>query len=212
MPTDVKPPHVLRRPRRSAVENRARTIAEAATLFATAGFAGTTMEAVAAASGMSVQSIYFNFRNKATLLQAALDAAALGAVHPSPPMESDWYRAAAAEPDAALALAAFVHGNCGILHQTAPLTLAAHAAGASDAAARDLHRRNEALRLRVYADMTQVLAAKRPLRAGVSLDAATDVVFAVLSPHMHQLLTVDRHWTAERFEEWVIGALRRELW
>jgi AcrR family transcriptional regulator len=53
-----------------------RAMTDAATqLFASAGYAGTTMEAVAVASGMSVQGVYFAFQTKANLLRAAVEAA-----------------------------------------------------------------------------------------------------------------------------------------
>src|SRR5690349_24975036 len=63
-----------RRTQQKQANRRAVTDA-AARLFATAGYAGTTMEAVAQASGMSVQGVYFAFQTKANLLMAAIDAA-----------------------------------------------------------------------------------------------------------------------------------------
>ena len=53
--------------------NRHAMLDAAAALFAASGFAGTTMEAVAARSGMSVQSVYFAFGTKAALLRAAIE-------------------------------------------------------------------------------------------------------------------------------------------
>jgi AcrR family transcriptional regulator len=212
MVADVNPPSpALARRRAKVVENRVRMIRAAADLFAAAGFAGTTMEAVAAASGMSVQSVYFSFHTKANLLQAAFDQAALGEFEATPPPLTDWYRAAVAEADADEALSGFMAGNCAILALTAPLTLAAAAAATSDAAVADVHERNENLRLQVLADVTTHLAAKRPLRDGVSMTRAVDIVFALVSAQLYVLLT-SRGWTPADYESWATGVIRRELW
>src|SRR6478735_12287925 len=79
--------------RQRAHENRQTMVRSATDLFTRVGYAGTTMEGVAAGAGMSVQSVYFSFHTKANLLQAAIDAAT---PEPDPrPTETD--------PDRALA-------------------------------------------------------------------------------------------------------------
>ena len=92
-------------------------VRSATDLFTRLGYAGTTMEGVAAGAGMSVQSVYFAFHTKANLLQAAIDAAT---PEPDPrPMETD--------PDRALT--ELVDATCRLLESTGPLALAAAAAG-----------------------------------------------------------------------------------
>lgn len=188
--------------------NRKRMITAAIELFATLGYRATTMDAVAAASQMSVQSVYFNFHNKANLLQAAFDLAA--SESGMPPPVTAWYRAAAREPNADTALQKFVEGNCRILRTTGPLTLAASAGHDSSTSA--IYERNEELRRGVLADMTDQLAMKRPLRDRLSIDRAADVVFGLISPQLYGLLTTTRGWTHDDFVAWLIEAIGRELW
>jgi AcrR family transcriptional regulator len=48
---------------------RHRIIDQAARLFAEQGYAATTLEQIAAAADVAVQTVYFHFRNKATVLR-----------------------------------------------------------------------------------------------------------------------------------------------
>src|SRR3954470_24534263 len=73
--TSTPRPIDLRRQQKQA--NRDAMVAAATDLFGSAGWAGTTMEGVAARSGMSVQSVYFAFHSKSGLLRAALESTAL---------------------------------------------------------------------------------------------------------------------------------------
>ena len=212
MDSGVKGPSKGELYRRRVQQNRARMVEAATTLFVTNGYAGTTMAAVAAAAGMSVQNVYFTFGTKADLLQAAFDHAALGAYEKVPPTSTDWYRAAAEDPSPHTALAAFVTGNCEILRGTAPLTLVAEAAARSDPTVARLHRHNEALRMSVMADMVHELERKRPFRAGLGRREAVDIVFSLISPQLYTILTVSREWHHTAFVRWVTAAARHELW
>ena len=131
-------------------------VRSATDLFTRVGYAGTTMEGIAAGAGMSVQSVYFAFHTKANLLQAAIDAAT---PEPDPrPMETD--------PD--LALAELVDEACRLLGTTGPLALAAAAAGPRDAAADEVLRRYETARSKAASDLVARLRSKRPLAIGVT--------------------------------------------
>src|SRR6476659_9462750 len=61
---------------------RRRIVAAAADLFLDQGYGATTLDQVAARAGVAVQTVYFHYGNKATLLKEALDVAAVGADQP----------------------------------------------------------------------------------------------------------------------------------
>lgn len=210
-PESVKVPSPAELRRRRASKNRARIVTAAADLFATEGYSGTTMDAVAVAADMSVQSVYFNFGNKANLLQAAFDLAALTPTG-TPPALTDWYRAALAQPDADLALGALIAGTGEILKRTGPLALAAAAAAPGDLAAAEVHERNERLRLMACNDLARAVTAKRPLRDGVTKKQASDIIYGLLSPQLHSLMTGSRSWTYDHFVAWVTQTIREALW
>jgi AcrR family transcriptional regulator len=172
----------------------------ASALFASVGYAGTTMEAVAADSGMSVQGVYFAFHAKANLLQAALDQAT-----PAPPART-------AETDPDRCLATLVEGTCLALERTGALALAAAAAAPGDPAAAEVHRAAEASRARAATDLVHRTRALRPLATGVTARRVADVVFGLLSPQLHALMVRDRGWTTKRYAGWATDAIGRALW
>jgi len=186
--------------RQRALENRQAMVRSAADLFTRVGYAGTTMEGIAAGAGMSVQSVYFAFHTKANLLQAAIDAAT---PEPDPrPMETD--------PDRALA--ELVDEACRLLGTTGPLALAAAAAGPRDAAADEVLRRYESARSKAASDLVARLRSRRPLAIGVTSRRASDVVYGLLSPQLHTLLVHERGWSPKRYAGWATDAIGRALW
>src|SRR6478735_11478001 len=78
---------------------RRRIVAAAAELFLDQGYGTTTLDQVAIRAGVAVQTVYFHFGNKATLLKEALDEAAVGDDEPVPLMERTWFEQITAEPD-----------------------------------------------------------------------------------------------------------------
>ena len=170
-------------------------------LFATEGYAGTTVEAVAAASGMSVQGVYFAFQNKANLLQAAVEAGTPER-RPRDGVNDD--------PDELLLRLA--EEAAAELDATGALALAIGSAPPSDAAAAAVHARLEADRSRRASALVLQLRALRPLAPGVTARRATDVVFALLSPQLHAVLVRDRGWSSRRYAAWTADAIGRALW
>jgi AcrR family transcriptional regulator len=106
------------------------------------------MEAVAAAAGVAVQTLYFTFHTKAKMLQAAYEYAVLGP-EPTPPHLSAWWRAAEAEPDLAKAVAHIVAGSVELFERAARLAWIVR----GDEDARSVYEFNEELRRKGYATL-----------------------------------------------------------
>ncbi len=186
--------------RQRAQANREAMIRAAGDLFTSLGYSGTTMEAVARRADMSVQSVYFAFHTKATLLQAALAAATPA---PTP-------RLAETDPDRALTL--LVDEACRALETTGPLALAAAAAGPADPAVEEVRQRLETARSRAASDLVSQLRSRRPLANGVTPRRVSDVVYGLLSPQLYALMVHERGWTPKRYSGWVAEAISRALW
>ena len=199
MPADESTRRPIDARRRRKQAHRDAMIEAATELFTSFGYAGTTMESVAAGSGMSVQSVYFTFHSKANLLQAALDRAA-----PAVP--------SVVEPDPEVAVVRLVEQACVELASNAGLALAAAAAAPGDEAAREVHDHHEARRSRVAAELVHQLRGRRPLAPGVTARRAADVVFGLLSPQLYSLMVTGRGWTAKRYAAWAADAIGRALW
>src|ERR1700704_5506094 len=87
--------------RRSGAAATRRRIAEAALeLFSTRGYAATSLQAIADAASLHVQTIYQTFGSKPGVLEAACELARAGTEDPeTAPSEWPWARALVAEPD-----------------------------------------------------------------------------------------------------------------
>ena len=82
--------YVSSRRQRQAEQTRADVLAAAATLFAEAGWAGTTITAVAARAGVAVETVYAGYGTKKALLLAAMHLAVSGQADPVPFAERPW--------------------------------------------------------------------------------------------------------------------------
>ena len=100
---------------------RRRIVAAAADLFLDQGYGATTLDQVAARAGVAVQTVYFHFGNKATLLKEALDVAAVGDDEPVALLDRPWLEELTAEPDPVRVIELWTNGGREILERVAPL-------------------------------------------------------------------------------------------
>src|SRR3954451_19259174 len=78
---------------------RRRIIDAAASQFVAHGYGATLLDQVAEQAGVAVQTVYFHFGNKRTLLKEARDLAAVGDDDPVPLMERPWVEEIQEETD-----------------------------------------------------------------------------------------------------------------
>lgn len=191
-----------------AAATRRRICASAQRLFAEVGYAGATMEAVAADAGVAVQTVYFVFHTKAELLQACFDFAVLGPER-LPPTEQQFFADILAAGSGRAALAAFVRGNTEILRRAAAIKEVAESASHEpDAGAVVAH--SERLRRAGMAQIVGLLADRFGLRAGLSTDDAVDLLLMLTSSATY--LTLQRYgWSEDKYADWLTDTLARQL-
>jgi hypothetical protein len=61
------------------------------------------------------------------------------------------------------------------------------------------------------AHFVRAVAAHGSLRNGMSIETAADIVFALSSGEMFNVLAVDLGWSGEQYETWLAGALTSAL-
>lgn len=198
---------VKRSRRDRAAATRRKIIRAAHAEFLEKGFHGTTVAAIAKRARVASQTVYFVFHTKAELMTAVIDTAVLGEDDPTPPQETEWWKAAFAEPDAVEALRLFVRGSAPIYARASAVSAVLHAASLTDEDLAPLWRHHEDLREAAYRDVAGMLASKGRLRPALDVDAATDVLLTIFGDMSYYLMTVDRKWPAERFIEWLCDAL-----
>jgi AcrR family transcriptional regulator len=189
-----------------------RAILEAARdLFVERGYGATALQDIADLAGYAVQTIYFTFGNKRTVLKELGDFTIAGDDEPVPTMERAWFRAAVGAETAAEQLQQMVHGARGILERFAPLAEVMRTAATIEPEISGLWNHDADPRYTVYATAARALVAKPGVRTGLSAEEAADVLFALLSPELYLIVVRDRGWPPERWAEWALQLLRTQL-
>jgi AcrR family transcriptional regulator len=183
-----------------AAQTRARMIDAAYRLFTQQGYPATTMADIAAEAGVAVQTLYFTFRTKAELLQNVYKRAVAGAAD-TPPEQQPWYARMVATPDPDDALRLLIDAVGDVLARTAPLDDYVKAASHDPEPAR-VRAHNERLRRDSWSQCVEHLAAKAPLRPGLSQQQATDILLTVMGPASYQSLVGEYEWTPQQWRDW----------
>jgi AcrR family transcriptional regulator len=196
-------PGVNRDRRSRADATRAKIVEAAHDEFVEKGFHGATIASIAKRAGVASQTVYFVFHNKVTLISAVIDTQVMGSEKPEIPQETDWWKAAFAEPNAAEALRTFIRGASPWCARARAISEILRAAALTDDELAATHREHEQMRLDGFRDVIEMIAAKGRLRDGLDIDSATDVFFTVYGDTTFYLLTVERGWSTDRVVEWL---------
>ena len=63
-----------------------------------------------------------------------------------------------------------------------------------------------------HRSLAEILAAKRDgLRPGMTVERAADVIFTLASPEVYLLLTAERGWSPEQWQDWVTAAIAQAV-
>ena len=110
------------KPRGSRTRATRRKITDAATeLFVLDGYSATTLERIASRAGVAVQTVYFHFGNKSSVLKEAVDIAAVGDDQPIAMLDRPWLEQARAEPDPGQVIALWTAYGRGVMTRVGPI-------------------------------------------------------------------------------------------
>jgi AcrR family transcriptional regulator len=209
MSADVNRERAYDSSRRQALARQTRlaVLGAARRLFLEKGYGATTVAAVAAGAGVSVETVYKAFRNKAGLVKAVFDVAVVGDDEPVPMLQREFVRRNMAEPDPRRKLEGYGEHVARVGSRTGPLLLVVRAAATTDAGAADVWAQLQQERLTGMAAFAQHLDAGGHLRAGVAAEEARDVLWVHNSVEVWDLLVNQRNWPEERFGRWVSDQL-----
>ncbi|NUP51642.1 MAG: TetR/AcrR family transcriptional regulator [Catenulispora sp.] len=202
-----------------ARQTRRRVIAAAQELFVERGYGVTTLQEVADRAGVSVQTIYFTFRNKRTLLKELGDVAVAGDDEPVPTMEREWFTAAMAAPTADAQLRAHVDGAVAVCARSSAVFEVLRTAAAQEPELDELWRQGNVKRHTVQLAAAKAMLAKPGARprpeadsdADAEANRIADLLYAILSPELYLVLVRDRGWTPDQFADWAYDTLHAQL-
>ena len=198
-------PRVSRRDRAAATRRRILAAAEAE--FVAKTYHAALMSAIAKRAGVSVQMIYFSFGTKAKLLGAIIENAVLGEEAPVEPLKSDWYERVKQASTAAEAIRRFIIGSGSIFERASAVALVGAAGRATDPELDRISRAGDELRAANYRSVIELAATLGPLKAGLDIQTATDILVAVFSPALYMEFISDRGWSHEQTMQWLAHTL-----
>ncbi|WP_280387198.1 TetR/AcrR family transcriptional regulator [Nocardia wallacei] len=193
-----------------ARQTRRRILDAAAELFVRDGYGASTLQGIADHAGVSVQSVYFVFGNKRTLLKELVRATVAGD-DGTTVREQQWFDDALTADTARELLRIAVHGGRLILDRVAPIAKVVDTAIAADSEVKaELHQDDDGRYANIYT-VAEALADKPGFAAGLTAADAADVLYCLLSPELYLLFVRERGWPPARWEEWTYRTLCARL-
>ncbi len=159
---------------------------------------------------MAVQTVYFHFGNKRTVLKEAVDVAAVGDDEPVALLERPQYREMSEESDPQRPVARWIGTAREIFERVAPLMAVVRDAAGADADMAAQWATNQEQRATAFGAFARQLADRDALRSGVGVDDAVDVLLALVSFEVY-LILLGRGWTPQRWQEWMTDQVAAAL-
>jgi AcrR family transcriptional regulator len=186
---------------------RLKVIEAAKCLFVERGYPATTIEAVAGAADTPLPTLYRLFRSKRALLTAVLDTSFGGDDEPIAFADRPAVRSALSEPDATVLINAFARITREFMERSSAIQHVLASAAYVDPEAAELLSEIRSQRHAGQSRIVAALDARGVLDPDLTHSEAADIVYTLLSPDVHRVLTVDRGWSADRYERWISRSL-----
>jgi len=193
----------------AARQTRLRIVRAAAERFTRAGYAATTMRSIAAAAGVSVETVNGS-GPKRDLLFAAFELAFAGQEGDQPVSARADFAFALETDDAGEMLRRTVHATTDAFARASGIWRALTAAADVDPAVAEaldalVGRRRQEFSLAV----TEL--QRRGLGAGAPVQCSVDVATLILSPESYHHLVSLCGWSRESYESWAVGSLSAHI-
>jgi AcrR family transcriptional regulator len=190
------------RRRAQAAATRVDILDAAQRLFEERGYAATTMEAIAAETGVALKTVYVAFETKSGVLRGLWNHRLRAGQDEVPIADQEWYREVVAERDpqekirrtaqSARAAKERIGGVLRVIRTAAPID--PDIAALWNRIESDFHANQRVI--------VESLAARKALRRGLDVDRAADLLWTLNHPDVWHLLVDQRGWTPEEWETW----------
>ena len=201
MSEPVKRAYDATRRRAQARETQRAILRAAHDLFVEQGYGRTTIAQVAGRAGVSPETIYATFKNKATLLHRTWDVTIGGddeevLFHQRPEV-----MAMRAEPDLATRFMMHARLSTATARRMTPFARSVRGAAASEVSAAEMAAEMDRQRLTGLTVMAREAAATGQLK--VTEEECRDLVWAMTDGHLWHQLVVERGWSDEQYADWL---------
>jgi len=200
----VKRSYDSSRRQEQARETRRTILRAAHQLFVEHGYARTTIAEIARSAGVSPETIYATYKNKATLLHRVWDVTIGGDDEAVVFHERPEIKAFRAEPDLGKRLTMNAAFFAGVARRMTPFLLALHGAAASEPAAAQMLA--EIGRQRLAGMSVLASEAAKTGQLAVSEDECRDLMWSTTDGMLWHRLVQERGWSDEQYAE-LIGRM-----
>jgi AcrR family transcriptional regulator len=205
--TAVKRPYDNSRRQAQARATRLRIIEAAKVLFIERGYPATTLEAIAAAADTSLPTLYRLFSSKPALLKLVLDVSFGGDDEPVAFGDRPEIQEARAGSDPVALIRAFARIGREFMDRSSAIMHVLATAAPVDPDAGQLMEEIRRQRRAGQSRIVGALSALQALDPDLEFSDAVDMTYLSLSPDVHRILTVERGWTGDQYEQWLIRSL-----
>src|SRR5690349_1188388 len=185
-------PYDSTRRQAQARETRAAILMAAQSRFLEQGYAATTVGEIASEVGVSVETVYKAFANKAGLLKAIFDVAIVGDDEPVPLEQREMVARINAEADGRKKLAIYGAAYAERAARAVPIQRLVRDAAAADSAASAVLEQLNSERLAGMTAFSEHLHDAKVLRKGVRAADARDVLWLFTAPEVYERLVIER--------------------
>ena len=199
------------RRREQAAATRRVILAAAQRLFERQGYSATTMAAVAAEAGVALKTVYVAFETKSGLLRALWHLLLRGDEDDVPVGDRGWYRDLLDESDPGRQIALMARSSRRVKERAAGLMRVIRNAATADADTAALWARIQSDFHENQRAIVAAIARNAPLRDGLDVDRAADILWTLNHPDTWLLLVGERGWTPDDFERWFAATVREQL-
>jgi AcrR family transcriptional regulator len=189
---------------RQAQQTREQIVEAARRLFASDGFANTTVESIAREAGVSVQTVYASVGSKRGIVLALLDWMEVEGGN------EELRRELEASKDPRRQLRAIVRFNRQLFERGQDVLKVVMVARA-DPDVGAFGREGEVRRREGQAVWVREWAEAGVLRPNLDEGEAADILWALTGPELYWLFVVDCGWPGSRFETWLFETLETRL-
>jgi AcrR family transcriptional regulator len=197
----VKRAYDSSRRQEQARQTRLAVLHAAHDLFVEQGYGRTTIADIARAAGVSAETIYGTFKNKATLLHRVWDVTIGGDDEEVVFHERPEIQAIRAEPDLHKRFEMHARMSTVAARRMAPFLLALRGAAATESAAAEMLGEVDRQRLAGLGVMAREAAATGQL--AVSEQECRDLIWAMTDGVLWHRLVAERGWSDDQYADWL---------
>jgi AcrR family transcriptional regulator len=193
-------------------QTRSAVLSAARELFLAQGYGATTIDEIAERAGVSKPTVFSAVGNKQAVLAALRTVTLRGDDEDATVAERAPWRRIVAEPDPYRMIELEAKHLADLWSRWADLKeVLRGAASSGEPALRELWTAGEQQRLIAARRFVTTLAAKGPLRDGLSERAAIDIAWVQTAPEHYRALVAERGWSRARYERWLTDTLTHAL-